>query len=133
MTGAVIFIDCHICRRPIPVDQQLIENAAALGTPLRAAHTTCTGQAEPVANPQRMFRAQVIIYEIEDPDLVDPEGIDFDFTQPGTTVLAGVGHTLRAEGFAEAVNGPFATWLERQWQQLQESAHLADQPTGGTL
>lgn len=75
----------------------------------------------------RTFRVQILAYEL-DPDHPEPGVPD----HPGATVLAGIGHTLQAEGFAEAVNGPFTTWLERQWDQLQESAHLADQDTGGT-
>lgn len=123
-------IPCRICGGPLPVEEQTLANAVALGVELAVSHEVCPTDepaepAEPVT--ERRFRVQVTLMELTgDHDDVGPLVHDRDSE---TEILAGVGHTVTARNFAEAVNGPLTTWLNQTWPKMQESAAFADLPT----
>lgn len=145
-----IFVGCSKCGQPLPVDAEAMRNALLLGQEVTAAHDVCPGQeAAPVdAPPLRRFRAQIIMWELppaDDPIYRsddNPDGIPLDTpvtwkyaSLDGSSEveeLAGVGHTVEAESFAKAVNGPFTTWLNRTWPKMQENAAFADLPAPST-
>lgn len=122
------------CGGSLEVEEQTLTNAAALGVQLSVEHDVCpTGEpAEPGEAPQlRRFRVQFLMVEVPaDPDNPDPAVTFPDPVIDDTTleVMAGVGHTVEARNFAEAVNGPMTTWLNTAWPKMQEGAAYADLP-----
>lgn len=122
------------CGGSLEVEEQTLTNAAALGVQLSVEHDVCpTGEpAEGVDAPQlRRFRVQVLMVEVAvDPDNPQPAVTFPDPIVDGepVEVLAGVGHTVEARNFAEAVNGPMTTWLNTAWPKMQEGAAFADLP-----
>ena len=131
--GTRLTIPCAKCTRPIEVDEQTINNAAALGIPLTVEHDVCPSDPVPVADPTslRRFRVQFLVVELPtDPELGDVEPKFPDLLYGGVAVetLLGTGLTAEGRNLAEVVNGPFTTWLNRTWPKVQENAAFADLP-----
>lgn len=127
--SAQVFLACQNCGTPMPVDEEMVKNSLAIsGTMPTVAHDACPGTEvdETDAPVLRKFRAQVVLMELTgDADDVD---VTITATHHGVEVLAGVGHTVEAETFARAVNGPFTAWLNDTWPKMMESAAFADLP-----
>lgn len=134
---------CTKCAGLIPVEGQLIQNMLALGDPLSFAHDVCpTAEVEPgeaVEDVPRRFRLQLLGYELSPDAAADPAAGAFNVRVLGSDLLAGMGETVRARNFAEAVNGPLTTWLATRavshegrmisaWEKFQEQAAFADLP-----
>jgi hypothetical protein len=133
---AQLFIACTKCGDPLPVDSEVLKNAIALGEDLNASHEVCPGQ-EPAPSGDgpvlRRFRCELLLVEIGD-DVEDPAIEEWAIgmrahADAETDLLSAIGHTVHGRNFAEAVNGPVTTWLNKVWPQLQEGAAFADLPT----
>ena len=132
-----VFVGCSKCGVPLPIAEEAARNMILLGAPLTAAHDVCPGtEVDPDTEQPvlRKFRAQVTLMELTgDRDEVD---VHITAVDGDTEVLAGIGHTVESESFAQAVNGPLTVWLNETWPKLMEGAAFADLPaptpaTGG--
>lgn len=128
---ADVYVGCSKCGQPLPIAEEAIKTALAVGEQIPAvAHDVCPGET-PVAEaaPERVFRVQIVICEIPaddaDKDVFIPvpvvAGIPLE-------LIAGLGKTVHGRNAAEAVNGPLTTWLMEGWPTLQENVARADLP-----
>lgn len=122
------------CGSDVPVDEQTINNAVALGVTLNVAHDVCPAAVERVPNdPETVeahYRIQLFTYRV--PDDADLEAADWQHPD-GYEVLAGAGTTVAAPTYVAAVARPFTDWLTRTWPQLQEKSPAAEwQPSPAT-
>lgn len=149
---------CGRCGGPIEVEPQMVANAVALGQELEVEHAPgdCPNEGGvPVEEgaPLRRFRLQLMCVElphegseeyerlgVAESKVADamrwtgPElGADEDGTPHRLELMAGIGKTVAARNFPEAVNGELTGWLNDAWPRFQESAAFADLPTGGPV
>lgn len=112
VADAVITAPCVVCTRPVVIEQDILQGAAAMGVDLTIRHAAC-GDTPP--GKHRTFRVEITTYEV---------GPDDDLVKMGF-----IGKTVTAASYAAAVNGDMTTWLEAQWAELQEKSPIADLPT----
>lgn len=145
-------VACGRCGQPIPVEAQMVANAVALGEDLELEHAPGQCPHEhgvPVSEtaPLRRFRLQLMAVELphEGSEEYEELGVSerdaaaalrwsVGWQQPegvlGLPFMAGIGHTVSARNFPEAVNGDLTSWLNTAWPRFQETAAFADLPPG---